>query len=248
MLIFLDVTDTSLTDRIVSLSVPRSLRPLYNGFVGGIESISMVVAPLIGGALTTNVSWRWCFWINLPICVGTMVVIFLYVDTAGKENSDPWLKRLANLNLFGLFVFNSSIVCLLLALQWGGEEYAWSNRRVIAVLVIFAVFFVGFWAFVEPRAKERAVFPPRIMLKRDVSLTLVYGFCNAAAYSVMEYYVSYIFPSNSLHTTTKLDLTRSYRSQYGSKPSKGSPPKNPAFEIFQLSLASLSAQSAAAFS
>jgi MFS family permease len=159
--------------------------------IGGIENIASVVAPLIGGILTTYVSWRWCFYINLPIGGVTLLVIFfLFENPAGQKISTENLKtKLIAMNPLGLGAFIGSIVCLLLALQWGGVTYAWSSGRVVAVLVVFAVSFVLFWVL-EIWKRDQAVFPGRVILHPTVILSLVYGFCTAAAISVMSYYVS----------------------------------------------------------
>ncbi|KAH8655382.1 MFS toxin efflux pump [Xylariales sp. PMI_506] len=175
---------------IVAHSVPLRLRPLYNGMVGGIECISMIIAPLIGGVFTSDVSWRWCFWINLPIGGFTLAVIFfLFTNPKSQKLSDePLATRLKNLNIANLIVFTASIVCLLLALQWGGTVYPWNSGRVIAVLVVAAVAFAGFITM-EVMMKDRATIPVRVVLNRTVALSVMYAFCTASALNIIDYFL-----------------------------------------------------------
>lgn len=204
----------------MSYSVPLHLRPAYNGMIGGLENIASVVAPLIGGVLTTYVSWRWCFYINLPIGgVTLLVILFLFENPAGQKLSTENFKtKLIEMNLVGLGVFIGSIVCLLLALQWGGVTYAWSSGRIVVVLVVFAVSFVLFLAL-EVWKRDHAVFPGRVILHPTIILSLVYGFCTSAAISVMSYYVSAFtqvsqFVSNIASTDTWPTIASSLVSNY----------------------------------
>lgn len=131
------------------------------------------------------------FWLNLPIGAFTVaVIIFCFSNPKDqKVSDDPLLTKIRQLNLANLAVFIGSAVCLLLALQWGGTTYPWSNGRIIALLVISAVSFIGF-VTMEVLMKERATISLRVIADRTVALSLVYGFCTAAALSIMDYFVS----------------------------------------------------------
>ncbi|TKW55295.1 putative transporter C3H1.06c [Colletotrichum tanaceti] len=99
-------------------AVPLPKRPLYNGFFSAVLGTSSVVGPLLGGAFTSRVSWRWCFYINLPNGGAAMVVIFLALKpTPAAVPGLTIRQQLAKLDLLGeLFLF-PSLICLLLALQ-----------------------------------------------------------------------------------------------------------------------------------
>ncbi|KAL3479275.1 major facilitator superfamily domain-containing protein [Aspergillus californicus] len=174
----------------ISYTVPLRWRPICNSTVGGLECIAMVVAPVIGGAFTTYVSWRWCFWINPPVGGFTMIVIILlFKDPENQKITDePVLDKLKQLNIVSLLVFTGSIVCLLLALQWGGTTYSWGSGRVIALLVVSALIFIGFIAF-EILRKDSATIPRSVVLNRTAGLCLVYAFCSSAAFNVIDYFL-----------------------------------------------------------
>ena len=82
-----------------------------------------------------------------------------------------------------------AIICLLLALQWGGSTYAWNSARVVALLVVFAVLILGF-IVIQYFMQNNATVPPRIIKQRSVAFGALYTFCSGAALFVITYYVS----------------------------------------------------------
>jgi MFS family permease len=110
---------------VIVYAVPLHKRPKYQGFFGAVFGVSSVTGPLIGGAFTTNVTWRWCFWLNLPLGGVAMVLIFVLLQVPDRPGTNKPLKqKLQQLNILGLLALFPGIVCLCLALQWGGTTYA----------------------------------------------------------------------------------------------------------------------------
>lgn len=94
--------------------------------------VSSVVGPLLGGVFTERASWRWCFWINLPIggIAAAAVVFFLPPREPIKPYPDSpqgW-KALKSVDWLGSALALAMITCLLLALQWGGNNYPWGSE------------------------------------------------------------------------------------------------------------------------
>lgn len=78
----------------------------------------------MGGAFTTSVTWRWCFYINLPLGGVVMVFVFFLLHIPDRpETKIPLKDKLRQLNALGLLPLIPGVVCLCLALQWGGTTY-----------------------------------------------------------------------------------------------------------------------------
>jgi MFS family permease len=104
--------------------LPLAKRPAYMGWFGSIFGLASVAGPLLGGAFTSDVSWRWCFFINLPIGGLAIVIIFVILKLPERKTAPlSWKEKMLRLDPLGNLFLIPSIVCLLLALQWGGTTY-----------------------------------------------------------------------------------------------------------------------------
>lgn len=163
-----------------------------------------VAGPLLGGAFTDNVTWRWCFYINLPVGAVAMATIVLVLHLKAQDTparARPFLSRVLELDLPGTAVFLPAIICLLLALQWGGTEYAWNSATVIGLFCGFAgliAVFVG----VQIWQGDNATLPPRFFKNRDLLLAMVFCFVFGAAFFPLVYYLCEFLPALSTHPFT----------------------------------------------
>jgi len=174
---------------IIMNLVPLHKRPLLQGLVGAVFGIASVVGPLLGGVFTSKVSWRWCFYINLPIGGIAMVVLIFILQIPGATNRNtPWRQQINQLDPIGTFLFICGIVCLLLALQWGGSTYPWHDGRIIGLLVLFVILISAFFA-VQIWKKETATVPSRIVKNRSILAGMWSQFCVGAAMMIMIYYL-----------------------------------------------------------
>ncbi|GKT57840.1 major facilitator superfamily transporter [Colletotrichum tofieldiae] len=179
---------------ILSYTMPLDKRPLAFGLIGGMWGVASVAGPLLGGVFTEKATWRWCFYINLPIGGIAMVFIFFLLTISKQNNAlgETLVQRILQLDLIGTAVFLPAIVCLILALQWGGTEYAWNSATVIGLFVGFAlmiIIFVGiqFWQ------GDKGTLPPKLFKNRNVICAMLFGCFFGAAFFPLIYYLSLYF-------------------------------------------------------
>ncbi|OGM43338.1 hypothetical protein ABOM_008732 [Aspergillus bombycis] len=180
---------------IIAYSSSMEKRPMYQSMLGGMFGIASVVGPMIGGAFTDKATWRWCFYINLPLGGFTAIVItfFLHLNTGkSSRKSQSFWSLLWSLDPIGFMLFVPSIICVLLALQWGGTTYPWSNGRIIALFVVFGLALIGF-AVVQVWLGENATLPPRIATHRTVWAASLFSFCLSGAFFLLIYYIPIYF-------------------------------------------------------
>ncbi|KAK4164945.1 putative HC-toxin efflux carrier [Cladorrhinum sp. PSN259] len=153
---------------VIVFSVPLHKRPLFQGLFGVVFGISSILGPIVGGAFTTGVSWRWCFYINLPLGAVAFAFIAVLLQVPDRELQKLPLKdKILQLDLLGTSALLPGTVALLLALQWGGLEYAWSDRRVIACLVLGILLLIAFIA-IQIWKPKTAMLPARIFKQRTI--------------------------------------------------------------------------------
>ena len=174
---------------LITFLVPLQSRPKYIGALGSVFGVSSAIGPILGGYLTA-VTWRWCFWINVPVGgISLALLIWLTPETPpAGERADTWTGKFMQLDPLGFILIAPAVICLLFALEWGGTRYPWSNGRIIALLTVFGVMAL---AFVVSQAwrKEKATVPPRIFLNRSILVGCFAYLGTGSALVILTYYL-----------------------------------------------------------
>lgn len=134
--------------------------------------------------------WRWCFFLNLPVGGLTIVIVLftLKIPTPPSKKKPSIPQQFRQLDPIGTACFLPSIICLLLALQWGGGTYAWKDGRIIALFVLFGVLLLAFIG-IQWWKNDTATLPPRILKRRSILAGVIFAFCSGSIVVVMSYYL-----------------------------------------------------------
>jgi EmrB/QacA subfamily drug resistance transporter len=135
-----------LTLAMVGMIIPPRDRGRYQGLIGSVFAGASIVGPLVGGFIVDNASWRWIFYVNLPVGGLALAVILVTMPRRPyrHDHSIDWL---------GAAVLAAGTTALLLGLVWGGNEYAWGSPEVIGALAA-AVVLLAVFGLVERRVRE----------------------------------------------------------------------------------------------
>lgn len=181
---------------ILAFCVEPKKRPALMGLVGIAYTVAAIVGPLLGGVFSDRVTWRWCFYINLPIGFAAVaaIVFFLQIPTAAKPIEATWKEKFLQMDPVGIVLAMGAIISFILALQYGGQSYAWNSSQVIGLLVGFVLILIalGVWEFFQG---EKAMLPFRLLKRHSVWAPSIFQFFFAGSYFLLLYYLPIYFQS-----------------------------------------------------
>ncbi|OQD61878.1 hypothetical protein PENPOL_c014G01459 [Penicillium polonicum] len=181
---------------VINYIAPPKSHPLLIGTWMACFMVSTILGPVIGGAFTSGVTWRWCFWINLPIGgpIIVLLLLFLRIPKHIKKVPATWQEIILALDLPGFCLLLVSLICLTLALQWGGQTKAWNDGSVIATLVMWIVLSIGFLV-TEWLQGHRAMVPFSILKRRITWSNALFCLISYAALYQVLFYLPIYFQS-----------------------------------------------------
>jgi EmrB/QacA subfamily drug resistance transporter len=167
--------------------IPLRDRGKYQGALGAVFGITTVVGPTLGGLFTDHLTWRWAFYINVPIAIVVIAMAAKAIPSI-RSGGKPVI------DYAGIGLIAAAATTMILALEWGGSEYAWSSPTIIGMFAGSAALFAAF-VFVELRAPE-PMLPMRLFRNSVFSvcstLSFIVGFAMLGAMTFLPTYLQYV--------------------------------------------------------
>ncbi|EPE10510.1 major facilitator superfamily transporter [Ophiostoma piceae UAMH 11346] len=165
-------------------------RGKYYGMIGMVWATAGALGPVVGGALTNNVSWRWCFYINLPVS-GTAFFIILAILRLPTPKT-PILVGLKAIDWLGSLTITGGTLMLLMGLQFGGTSFPWRSATVIC-LIIFGFLTLAIFGFIEHFVAKFPVVPTHLYRSRSNLAVLLVCLFHGLSFTQSNYYLPTYF-------------------------------------------------------
>lgn len=161
-------------------------RGQYFGIIGMVWALASALGPVIGGALTQKVSWRWCFYINLPLDGAAFAIIVFFLDVHTPRT--PIMAGLRAIDWSGSLTVIGGTVMLLLGLEFGGVIHPWSSAIVIC-LIVFGLVTIGLFLVLEWKVAAYPIMPLRLFSNRSNIAALAACFLHGFVFIAATYYL-----------------------------------------------------------
>ncbi|MBB4763308.1 DHA2 family efflux MFS transporter permease subunit [Amorphoplanes digitatis] len=172
---------------LVADIIPLRYRGRYQGTLGAVFGITTMAGPTLGGILTDQLSWRWVFYINLPVTI-VVLAIAVFAIPSMRAGARPVV------DYAGIVLVALGSASLILAVSWAGDEYEWDSAVIIGLITTSVVLFV---VFVQVELKAREPVLPMRLFRNSVfvvcsALSFIVGFAMLGAMTVLPTYLQYV--------------------------------------------------------
>ncbi len=175
---------------VIGEVIPMRDRGRYQGALGAVFGVTTVIGPLLGGFFTDHLTWRWAFWINIPVAVVVLVVAMTAIPALGRTRGAPRPV----IDTAGIVFIGLAASGLTLATSWGGTEYPWTSPMILG-LFVGSVVALGIFIRVELRAAE-PILPLRLfgdpVFTVCCVLAFIVGFAMLGAMTFLPTYMQFV--------------------------------------------------------
>ncbi|KXH50565.1 multidrug resistance protein fnx1 [Colletotrichum nymphaeae SA-01] len=165
-------------------------RGVYFGVMGMVWAVSSAIGPVLGGVFTSKATWRWCFYVNLPISGIGFVVLFFVLKLHNPRT--PVAQGLKAIDWVGTLTIIGGTLMFLFGLEFGGVQYPWSSPTVIC-LIVFGIVTIGIFAVNEWKYARYPVIPMHLFRSWSNMAAFATAFCHAFAFISGSYWLPLYF-------------------------------------------------------
>ncbi|CAI7648541.1 unnamed protein product [Penicillium glandicola] len=170
----------TLVDTVICDLVPLRQRGKYVALMAAVWAVGTVVGPVLGGAFAEHTSWRWVFYINLPLCAVSLILLVLFLRVSHPRSGGTIWQQLRRVDYIGNVILTATVVSVLLALSWAGVDYPWSSWRVLVPLVLGLAGLFLFYAHQRSRFCPEPSIPTKLFSSGTAICALWIAFLQSA--------------------------------------------------------------------
>ncbi|KAI9814062.1 MAG: hypothetical protein M1827_003526 [Pycnora praestabilis] len=165
-------------------------RGIYFGIIGMVWAIASALGPVLGGVFTEKVSWRWCFYINLPCDALAFAILFFFLDIETPKT--PLVAGLKAIDWLGSLTIVGGTIMILLGLEFGGVSFPWGSATVVC-LIVFGFVVIGLFFLNEWKLAKYPVMPLRLFKRKSNLAALAVCFCHGFVFISGTYFIPLYF-------------------------------------------------------
>lgn len=158
--------------------------------MGMVWALASAIGPILGGTFTSKVTWRWCFYINLPISGVGMAILAFFLKLHNPRT--PIRQGLMAVDWLGSVTIVGGTLMVLLGLEFGGVSYPWKSATVIC-LIVFGILVIGIFGLIEWKVAKYPVIPMRLFKRRASVASLLVCACQGFVFISGSYYLPLYF-------------------------------------------------------